>query len=286
MAPAAFSVSAASAPAMKAWASARSASSIAAPFPLIAPNDGDHLECDECGQCIDICPVGALTSGAYRYQDAALGNGARRHHLHALLRMAARPRSACATTRSSAATIATAPASTANFSASRAATRSISPITPSACNRPMMRVNGKLEAGLLVARLSPTVAKKFGQNQPRRQVRRHRFQPHHQRRELSICRNSRAQVPRHEQHRSPPHRRCRHAGRCAQRHDRPTRHHADLYERKAFLIIGADLALEQPLPLVPDSRQLAPSRRAHLRRHGRAPCAKTSTRRPSASSRH
>ena len=35
---------------------------------LIAPNHGDHLECDECGQCIDICPVGALTSGAYRYQ--------------------------------------------------------------------------------------------------------------------------------------------------------------------------------------------------------------------------
>ena len=35
---------------------------------LISPNKGDHLECDECGQCIDICPVGALTSGAYRYQ--------------------------------------------------------------------------------------------------------------------------------------------------------------------------------------------------------------------------
>jgi NADH-quinone oxidoreductase subunit G len=34
----------------------------------IAPNVGDHLECDECGMCIDICPVGALTSGAYRYQ--------------------------------------------------------------------------------------------------------------------------------------------------------------------------------------------------------------------------
>jgi NADH-quinone oxidoreductase subunit G len=33
----------------------------------IAPNMGDHLECDECGACIDICPVGALTSGAYRY---------------------------------------------------------------------------------------------------------------------------------------------------------------------------------------------------------------------------
>jgi NADH-quinone oxidoreductase subunit G len=33
----------------------------------IAPNKGDHLECDECGMCIDICPVGALTSGTYRY---------------------------------------------------------------------------------------------------------------------------------------------------------------------------------------------------------------------------
>src|SRR5438045_8554514 len=34
---------------------------------LIAPNKQDHLECEECGMCIDICPVGALTSGAYRY---------------------------------------------------------------------------------------------------------------------------------------------------------------------------------------------------------------------------
>ena len=34
----------------------------------IGPSHGDHLECDECGACIDICPVGALTSGTYRYQ--------------------------------------------------------------------------------------------------------------------------------------------------------------------------------------------------------------------------
>src|SRR5437660_6076270 len=35
---------------------------------VIAPNKEDPLECEECGMCIDICPVGALTSGAYRYK--------------------------------------------------------------------------------------------------------------------------------------------------------------------------------------------------------------------------
>jgi NADH-quinone oxidoreductase subunit G len=35
---------------------------------IIIPNGGDHLNCEECGMCIDICPVGALTSGTYRYK--------------------------------------------------------------------------------------------------------------------------------------------------------------------------------------------------------------------------
>jgi NADH-quinone oxidoreductase subunit G len=35
---------------------------------VIAPNEGESLDCEQCGACIDICPVGALTSGAYRYK--------------------------------------------------------------------------------------------------------------------------------------------------------------------------------------------------------------------------
>jgi NADH-quinone oxidoreductase subunit G len=35
---------------------------------VIIPNEPGQLACEECGMCIDICPVGALTSGTYRYQ--------------------------------------------------------------------------------------------------------------------------------------------------------------------------------------------------------------------------
>ena len=35
---------------------------------LIVPNQGNRLDCEQCGMCIDICPVGALTSGSYRYK--------------------------------------------------------------------------------------------------------------------------------------------------------------------------------------------------------------------------
>jgi NADH-quinone oxidoreductase subunit G len=35
---------------------------------VIAPNDENQLDCEQCGMCIDVCPVGALTSGSYRYK--------------------------------------------------------------------------------------------------------------------------------------------------------------------------------------------------------------------------
>jgi NADH-quinone oxidoreductase subunit G len=35
---------------------------------VIAPNDQTSLDCEQCGMCIDICPVGALTSDTYRYK--------------------------------------------------------------------------------------------------------------------------------------------------------------------------------------------------------------------------
>jgi NADH-quinone oxidoreductase subunit G len=41
---------------------------------VIAPNDvtpdsqTGQLDCEQCGMCIDVCPVGALTSGSYRYK--------------------------------------------------------------------------------------------------------------------------------------------------------------------------------------------------------------------------
>jgi NADH-quinone oxidoreductase subunit G len=48
----------------------RGASSIIAPnIPAeTSPDQLAHVDCEQCGMCIDTCPVGALTSGTYRYK--------------------------------------------------------------------------------------------------------------------------------------------------------------------------------------------------------------------------
>ena len=48
----------------------RNSSSIIAPnIPAeLSPDNLAHLDCEQCGMCIDVCPVGALTSGTYRYK--------------------------------------------------------------------------------------------------------------------------------------------------------------------------------------------------------------------------
>jgi len=46
-----------------------SSSTIAANVPAEqSPDDLMHLDCEQCGMCVDVCPVGALTSGTYRYK--------------------------------------------------------------------------------------------------------------------------------------------------------------------------------------------------------------------------
>jgi NADH-quinone oxidoreductase subunit G len=48
----------------------RGSSSVIAPNvpPQMSPDDLAHVDCEQCGMCIDTCPVGALTSGTYRYK--------------------------------------------------------------------------------------------------------------------------------------------------------------------------------------------------------------------------
>ncbi len=46
----------------------RAADSVIVPNILGTATAGQQLDCEQCGMCIDVCPVGALTSGSYRYK--------------------------------------------------------------------------------------------------------------------------------------------------------------------------------------------------------------------------
>jgi NADH-quinone oxidoreductase subunit G len=46
----------------------RGAGSVIAPNDVAPDGQTGQLDCEQCGMCIDVCPVGALTSGSYRYK--------------------------------------------------------------------------------------------------------------------------------------------------------------------------------------------------------------------------
>ncbi len=45
----------------------RAVGSVIVPNVIGKDGKGHQLDCEQCGMCIDVCPVGALTSGSYRY---------------------------------------------------------------------------------------------------------------------------------------------------------------------------------------------------------------------------
>ena len=46
----------------------RGVSSVIVPNDVTPDGKTGRLDCEQCGMCIDVCPVGALTSGSYRYK--------------------------------------------------------------------------------------------------------------------------------------------------------------------------------------------------------------------------
>jgi NADH-quinone oxidoreductase subunit G len=46
----------------------RGVHSVISPNATAADGQTGQLDCEQCGMCIDVCPVGALTSGSYRYK--------------------------------------------------------------------------------------------------------------------------------------------------------------------------------------------------------------------------
>ena len=102
----------------------------------LTPDSLPHLDCEQCGMCIDVCPVGALTSGSYRYKT-------RPWEMNHVATVCTHCGDGCKVTlgvrstsrriaRLCAATTATSAASTATFSATRAVSHSTLPTAASA----------------------------------------------------------------------------------------------------------------------------------------------------------
>ena len=236
----------------------------------IAPNVGDHLECDECGACIDICPVGALTSGTYRYQT-------RPWEMAHVGTICTHCGDGCKTTLG-----------TRNDEIIRGNNRDRSGINgeflcikgryafdfydhPERLQSPLMRVNGKLEE----VSWAQALASRGAEVQRRRRPRGGSFgvigSNHTTNEENFYLQKFARQVL--ETNNIDHHR----TGDVVTLLDALSGKTAklatvgDLYERKAVLVLGADLALEHPLLCYPDPRQLPASSGARLRGHAAKP---------------
>ena len=172
---------------------------------VIAPNGGDQLDCEQCGMCIDVCPVGALTSGSYRYKT-------RPWEMNHVSTVCTHCADGCKVTLG---------VRQANDGSEivRADNRDKSGIngdflcakgrfgfdfveSPERLTKPLVRnAAGQAGTGHLGARaaLRGRQAEGDSRQQGRRGHRRHRLQPHHQRRELPAAK-VRAHGARHQQH--------------------------------------------------------------------------------------
>ncbi len=175
----------------------------------IIPNRGDHLECDECGWCIDVCPVGALTSGTYRYRS-------RPWEMNYVPAVCTHCSNGCKTTLS-----------VRNGEIIRANNRDRSGIngeflcvkgrfawdfvhSGERLRTPLMRKDGRLEPVKLERGIESRRRAHPRLDRAQRQGRRHWLNPHHQRRKL-LPAEVRPPRAAHQQHRSSPHGRSRHA---------------------------------------------------------------------------
>ncbi len=215
---------------------------------VIIPNGEDHLECEECGMCIDICPVGALTSGTYRYKT-------RPWEMTYVSTVCTHCSNGCKTTLS-----------VRNNEILRANNRDLSGFNkdflcvkgrfgfdftkhPERVKLPLVRRDGKLvpssweDALAEVSRRLAEIHKESGAGFHRL----FRLEPHHQRRKLP-ARPHRARLHRHEQPRSSPHGRLRQPDRSARRAGRAaSATMTQLYEADAVLLIGDDPTEQNPL---------------------------------------
>ena len=194
----------------------RGASSVIAPnVPAdLSPDHLAHVDCEQCGMCIDACPVGALTSGTYRYKT-------RPWEMNHVATVCTHCGDGCKTTLGVRST-------SDGSEIVRGDNRDKSGINGDfLCNKGRYAFDFANHDEPHHPAAGPPAQRRAqarhlgGRPRPRRQEppraprhqrrqvhRRHRRQPPHQRRGLPAA-EVRAHRPRHQQHRPPPHRRLR-----------------------------------------------------------------------------